>query len=143
MDIKAIQATINDHRTMISNIINNSINSSNIQQAVLNHYSNTAPVCNSWRDVALIFLLFIAFVQILCCCACQVKLRLWDYFVSNISRRHDTRRLQNNNKKRKNDCYLDHQPSVKRTNMRHSEKSENPFMVPKLRAATLEDDYAE
>ncbi|CAF1290341.1 unnamed protein product [Rotaria sordida] len=51
VDVKAIQATINNHRTMIEDhrimidqIMNNSINISNIQQAVSDHFSNTTPI---------------------------------------------------------------------------------------------------
>lgn len=80
IDIKAVQATINDHRTMIddhrvmiNNIMNNSMNVDTIQQAVSNHYSNAAPARDSWRDMALIFLLFIAMIEILYFCVCQVK----------------------------------------------------------------------
>ncbi|CAF0983739.1 unnamed protein product [Rotaria sordida] len=53
-DIKAVVATINDHRmmiddhrTMINNIINNSININNLQAAVSNHYSKTTPIWSS------------------------------------------------------------------------------------------------
>jgi hypothetical protein len=86
VDIKAIQATISDHRTMIEdnrimiyNMLNNSINNTSVQQAISNQYSTAAPIWNSWRDIALIFMTFVAIVQIIYCYVCTIIASIIDY----------------------------------------------------------------
>ncbi|CAF1516289.1 unnamed protein product [Adineta steineri] len=51
VDIHALQTTINDHRTMINYLINNSINATYVSDAITNHHSKTGPILNSWRDI--------------------------------------------------------------------------------------------
>jgi hypothetical protein len=144
MDIKAIQATVNDHRTMIqdnrlmiNNIVNNAINNNTIRQAISNHYSNTVPIWNSWRDVALIFVVCVSLAQIIYCCACQVKLRPCDYLLSRIVQRYDGRQSEKQ------------RPLVRlstidnRTNMLYSQKRKYPSTVPQSFVTTVEDDYAD
>ncbi len=60
MDIHALQTKINDHRTMINYLINNSINATFVVHAINNHHSETGPILTSWRD--LIDLFFISFL---------------------------------------------------------------------------------
>ena len=49
-DIKAIQTTVNDHRTMIEYLFNNSINETILANALYDH-SRTTPSITSWRDL--------------------------------------------------------------------------------------------
>ena len=60
VDIHALQTTVNDHRTMINYLINNSItaiNATYVGDAIYNHHSKTPPILTSWRDlVDLLFL---------------------------------------------------------------------------------------
>jgi hypothetical protein len=144
VDIKAIQATINDHRTMIEdnrimiyNMINNSINNTSVQQAISNHYSTAAPMWNSWRDIALIFVTFVAFVQVIYYCACQVKLRPCDYLVSRTLQRHDTRQSQ---KQRSSVRSSTIDNSI---NMLHSQKRKYPSPHQQSFVKTVEAEYAD
>ncbi|CAF2694798.1 unnamed protein product [Rotaria sp. Silwood2] len=57
-DIYALQAILNDHLVMINYLIDNSINTSFVADAINNYYSKTGPILISWRDQ--IDLLFIA-----------------------------------------------------------------------------------
>ncbi|CAF2048211.1 unnamed protein product, partial [Rotaria magnacalcarata] len=41
LDIHALQTTINDHRTMINYLINNSMNATYVTNAISSHHSNT------------------------------------------------------------------------------------------------------
>ncbi|CAF1570784.1 unnamed protein product [Rotaria magnacalcarata] len=81
-NIKAILATINthqtkidDHRIMISNIVNGTDNSKIFEKAVSNHYSNAGPIWTSWRDICLIILMIFALCQNLYCCIVKVQLK--------------------------------------------------------------------
>jgi hypothetical protein len=144
MDIKAIQAKINDHHTMIednrimiNNIINNSVNNNNIQEVIATHYSTAAPVWSSWRDVAIVFVVCVSFAQIIYFCACQVKLRPCDYFISSIFKRYHTRQS------------VKHRGSARplniqdRINMLHVEPRKYPSMIPHTFVKTIEDEYAD
>lgn len=98
MDIKAIQTTINDHKTMIEdnrvmifNIINSSINTNNIKEAVTSHYTNAPPMWSSWRDSALVFVTTVIMIQVISFCAFYVKLKPCDLIISRILKRYDTR----------------------------------------------------
>ncbi len=51
LDIHALQTTINDHRTMINYLINNSINATYVGDAISSHHSKTGPILSSWRDI--------------------------------------------------------------------------------------------
>lgn len=51
LDVHALQTTINDHRTMINYLINNSINATYVADAISNHHSKTGPIFSSWRDI--------------------------------------------------------------------------------------------
>jgi len=59
-DIRALQTTVNDHRSMIEYLINNSINATFVSEAINHYHNSTAPTLTSWRD--LVDLLFIALV---------------------------------------------------------------------------------
>ena len=50
IDMKALQATINDHRTIINYLVNNTVNTTVLQSAILDHHTNTFPILTSWRD---------------------------------------------------------------------------------------------
>ena len=141
-DIKAIVATINDHRTimddhrtMINNIINNSINTNLIQRAVAYHYSNIPPAWNSWRDIALVVLLLALFVQIFYWCVCHVKLRPWDYFISRIFQCYHTRQTKQGQEFS--------QPYIfnHRAEIDQKDNDEHRFIVQKPLVSTIEDDY--
>lgn len=54
IDIKALQTTINDHRTMINYLVNNSINATYISTAFKDHHIETGPLWKSWRDILII-----------------------------------------------------------------------------------------
>ncbi len=142
-DIKAIVATVNDHRTMIddhrtmiNNIINNSINTNNLQTVVSNHYSKTTPIWTSWRDIVLIFLLSKAIIEIFYCCICHVKFKPWDYLVSLIFERHQIRQSA---KERKVSRRSIHNNTL---NMEHINKSKERTMYPNPHLSTIEEDYA-
>lgn len=51
LNVHALQTTINDHRTMINYLINNSINATFVADAISSHHSKTGPILSSWRDI--------------------------------------------------------------------------------------------
>ncbi|UJR29609.1 hypothetical protein I4U23_017157 [Adineta vaga] len=55
LNIHALQTTINDHRTMINYLINNSINATFVADAINDHHTKTGPILSSWRDIVAIF----------------------------------------------------------------------------------------
>ncbi|CAF4766413.1 unnamed protein product [Rotaria sp. Silwood2] len=64
VDVHALQTTINDHRTMINYLINNSINATFVSDAISTHYSGSGPILTSWRDLIdlICIILFIGFI---------------------------------------------------------------------------------
>ncbi|CAF1413895.1 unnamed protein product [Rotaria sordida] len=64
IDIKAIHATVNDHRTMINYLINNSVNTTMLGDAILDHHKKTGPILSSWRDIfhLLFIIIFVGFI---------------------------------------------------------------------------------
>lgn len=54
IDIKALQTTINDHRTMINYLVNNSINATYVTSAFKDQHIETGPILKSWRDILII-----------------------------------------------------------------------------------------
>ncbi|CAF1306788.1 unnamed protein product [Rotaria sordida] len=57
VDIKALQTIINDHRTMINYLVNNSINATFVSDAISTHHTQKGPILSSWRDlVDLVFI---------------------------------------------------------------------------------------
>ena len=98
IDIKALKAavennrfSIDDHKLIINNIINSSINSNNVQEVVHKFYKTMPPVLYSWRDLLLIVIVLIIIIRILFYCICNIKLRPFDYLVSLILQRHNKR----------------------------------------------------
>ncbi|CAF1506335.1 unnamed protein product [Adineta steineri] len=67
VDIHALQTTINDHRTMINYLINNSINATYVSDAITNHHSKTGPILNSWRDIIDLCTVTLSVVLSYCC----------------------------------------------------------------------------
>lgn len=61
IDIKALVATINDHRTMINYLVNNTVNTTIVSNAIMDHHTKTMPILSSWRDSLLILLSVIVF----------------------------------------------------------------------------------
>ena len=50
VDIHALQTTVNDHHTLINYIINNSLNTSFLAEAVNRHNAKRPPMLSEWRD---------------------------------------------------------------------------------------------
>ena len=70
IDVHALQTTINNQQTMINYLFNNSINTTNVADAIDKHHSRTGPTLKSWRDlVDLLFLglVLIIFIYLLLC----------------------------------------------------------------------------
>jgi hypothetical protein len=47
VDINALQTTINNHRTMINYLINNTINTTVMSDAIIDHHTRTLPILAS------------------------------------------------------------------------------------------------
>ncbi|CAF1545288.1 unnamed protein product, partial [Rotaria sordida] len=64
VDVYSLQSTINDHRTMINYLINNSINATYVAGAISDHHTKSFPILTSWRDIIDLFLIivFIGFI---------------------------------------------------------------------------------
>jgi hypothetical protein len=50
VDIHALQTTVNDHHTLINNIVNNSLNTSILADAINRHNAQRPPMFSEWRD---------------------------------------------------------------------------------------------
>jgi hypothetical protein len=50
VDIHALQTTVNDHHTLINYIINNSLNTSILAEAINRHNAKRPPILSEWRD---------------------------------------------------------------------------------------------
>ena len=70
-DIHAIQTTINDHRTMINYLVNNSINATFVAEAISSHHSKTGPILTSWRDLVDLFFLCLVIGFLLYLAVCR------------------------------------------------------------------------
>ncbi|CAF0804258.1 unnamed protein product [Rotaria sordida] len=62
-DIKALQTTVNDHRTMIEYLFNNTINETVLAKALYDH-SRKAPSFTSWRDLIDIFCIGLVLIML-------------------------------------------------------------------------------
>lgn len=95
-DIRAIQATINDHRTMIEdnkiaiiNMINNGSVNNNFQRYFArDRQASVAPRLNDWRDILLLFVSLFVASQVLYYCLCQVQLKPCDFLIAQMLQRH-------------------------------------------------------
>ncbi|CAF1665257.1 unnamed protein product, partial [Rotaria magnacalcarata] len=70
LDIHALQTTINDHRTMIYYLINNSMNATYVTNAISSHHSNTGPILTTWRELIDAFVITLCmgfFIYLLMC----------------------------------------------------------------------------
>ncbi|CAF1255999.1 unnamed protein product [Rotaria sp. Silwood1] len=65
VDVYALQTTVNDHRTMINYLINNSINATYVSGAISDHHSKSFPILTSWRDIidVIFIIIFIGFIM--------------------------------------------------------------------------------
>jgi hypothetical protein len=82
VDIHALQTTINDHRTMINYLINNSINASFVSDAILDHHSKTGPIFSSWRDLTDVFTISLLFGFVIYYCICRTGFRPCDKIIA-------------------------------------------------------------
>jgi len=82
MDIHALQTTINDHRTMINYLINNSINASFVSDAILDHHSKTGPIFSSWRDIFNVFTILLLFGFVIYYCICRTGFKPCDKIIA-------------------------------------------------------------
>jgi hypothetical protein len=57
--INAIHGTINEHRSIINYLINNSVNTTFVQEAITSYYTSKMPNLSSWRDLSHILILTI------------------------------------------------------------------------------------
>jgi len=70
IDVHALQTTIHNQQTMINYLFNNSINATNLADAIDNYHSHPGPILTSWRDLFDLFLLclvLIIFIYFLLC----------------------------------------------------------------------------
>ena len=84
-DIKAIQTTVNDHRTMIEYLLNNSINETILANALYD-YSRTTPSITSWRHLIAIVCIGLLFTILLYLLACRAGFSIYDKILIRLFR---------------------------------------------------------
>ncbi|CAF3770392.1 unnamed protein product, partial [Rotaria sp. Silwood1] len=85
IDIKAIHATVNDHRTMINYLINNSVNTTMLGEAILDHHRKAGPILSSWRDIFHVLFIIILIGFIVYVLICRTGLFPQNYCISIFS----------------------------------------------------------
>lgn len=55
VDVYALQSTINNHRSMINYLTNNTVNFTVMSEAIYDHHTRTGPIFTSCRDITLLF----------------------------------------------------------------------------------------
>ena len=97
IDIHALQTTVNDHHTLINNIVNNSLNTSFLADAVNRHNAQRPPVFSEWRDcvdMACIALFIGGLVYLLICrTGCMSCSTIMAYFLRPVAT-HLNRQIQ-------------------------------------------------
>jgi hypothetical protein len=63
IDVRALQTTINDHRVILNQLVNNSINATELAYSVRNEIRREPPSITNWRDI--VDLLFISIVLVI------------------------------------------------------------------------------
>lgn len=82
IDVYALQTTINDHRTMINYLINNSINATYVNNAIDDHHSKTGPIFTSWRDLVDLLMLSCFLFGFIYYCICRTGISPCDKTIS-------------------------------------------------------------
>lgn len=77
LDIKAIQTTVNDHRSMIQYLFNNTINQTILMQQLYKQ-TQTPPSLSSWRDWVDILCISTLFIILIYVSACRTGFSLCD-----------------------------------------------------------------
>ncbi|CAF0796223.1 unnamed protein product [Adineta steineri] len=102
IDIKALQATVNDHRSMINVMMNNSMNATFIDAAFINSQKRTGPILTSWRDLVdlVTIAIFIGIIAYYCFCRSRcnpchkIILYLFKPLVNNIEEKQAKQQQQ-------------------------------------------------
>lgn len=85
IDIKALQATINDNRIMIEYLFNNTINQTLLAEA-LHAHARKAPSFSSWRDLVDILSIAIILIALIYFFICRIGLSPCDKIVEYLFR---------------------------------------------------------
>jgi hypothetical protein len=93
-NVHALVSTINDHRTMIEYLINNTMNTTYVTQAITNHHSRTGPILSSWRDLVDLLFLGLVVIILLYVLLCRVGFATVDNALSFLFRPVATRIVQ-------------------------------------------------
>lgn len=95
-NIYALQSTINDHRTIIDDhrkmihyLMNNTVNITQLNQYYADQHASTTPIWSSWRDLSLLFMLFMGLALIFC--LLFKRLHLLDRLTSFLLRRQQSK----------------------------------------------------
>jgi len=91
VDIHALQTTINDHRTMINYLINNTVNATYVANAITDHHSGTGPFITSWRDILHLLFATIMLAVIIYFLVCRMGCGPCDAILSLILKPYNAR----------------------------------------------------
>ena len=120
--IKDHRTIIDDHRTMINYLLNNTVNVTQFNQNFANQHSQTGPMWKSWRDVSLVLLIiYNLFLSIF---IIMIRLKPLELLTSFIVRRHQVKVAQKKTKKNvvralPSDLELDSVSTIDRTHLRY------------------------
>lgn len=125
----ALQATMNDHRTiiddhrtMINYLMNNSVNVTQLSQHFAEQHSKSGPIWRSWRDVSLVFLAIICVSMLIYLLV--IHIRPLELLTSFLLRRHQVKATEKKTKKNMvralpSDLELDSVSTIDRTQLRY------------------------
>lgn len=123
--IKDHRTIIDDHRTMINYLMNNTVNVTQFNQHFTDQHSRTGPIWTSWRDLSLILLIIsnlFMFISII-----VIRLKPLELLTSFLLRRHESKQQQVNMTQKKNrmvrgypsEGELDDISTIDRTHLRY------------------------
>lgn len=98
IDVRALQTTINDHRTMINYLVNNSINATYVTEAIRDHHSSAGPILSSWRDLIDLFTLSFFIFCFIYYCICRTGISPCDKMIAVCCRPIITRTASTHNR---------------------------------------------
>lgn len=123
--IYALKSTVNDHRTiiddhrtMINYLMNNTVNITQLDQHFAEQHMKRRPIWTSWRDISLLFLVFI--VMSLLIYFLVITLKPLEILTRFFVRRHQMKQCQSTMKnEKKNQSKIPHNSSTVELNMRY------------------------
>lgn len=123
--IKDHRTIIDDHRTMINYLLNNTVNVTQLNQHFTDQQTRTGPIWKSWRDISLVLL--IIFNLFMLVYVIVTRMKLLELLTSFLLRRQESKQQQVTMTQKKNrivrgypsDVELDNVSTIDRNHLRY------------------------